>query len=91
MPRKSKNTEPEIPAVKAPEVQDSAEPRAAAPAESELPLKKPARKPRAKKSAAAEIAAIEIILPERAAKVPQVEAEAQANAADTFEIGRAHV
>ena len=88
MPRKSKkNNEPELPAVPAPATQDAAEPQAVSVStpESDLPIKKAARKPRAKKSAAAETAAVEIVLPEPAAKTPEVEAEALANAADTFD------
>jgi 23S rRNA pseudouridine2605 synthase len=88
MPKKSKKaSEPETPAVMVPETEDSAKLQiTAVPAgESDLPSKKPARKTRAKKSAVAETAAVEVVLPEPAAKAPEVEAEAHANAADTFD------
>jgi 23S rRNA pseudouridine2605 synthase len=88
MPRKSKkSTEPESPAVAAPEANQSIEVQAlAAPAgDSELPVKKPARKPRAKK-AAAEALAPEIVMPEPAPTPPDpAEVEAKASAADTFD------
>jgi 23S rRNA pseudouridine2605 synthase len=86
MPRKSKkNTEPEVVETQAPQTEPAQEAQAGAvpDAESDLPVKKTARKKRVPKAAAEASAEPVEVIPQADAVAPEVEAKAEA--AETFD------